>query len=532
MSKRDRTLVAAVLLGVAGLFVVMSNQRFYFLQGSAASDILLSRALASGQGFREVLRIGSPPCTVRPPGFTSLLAVLNLLFGENLFLYKLINNLFGAAAFLFGVLLLRKRTRSPAVPLMIAAFSMTLPFWIGIARHLYSGIIFTALVMSSLWVFEREHERGFTSVLSLIGFSVLASAALLTRSIGVTLPAAAVLSVFLHRRLPIKNRLYLAAAVLLITGLFFGAWTVRNYKVQGAKDEPYLSKLLVGEPLGSTYWLAEDQGIPLMPEPKKLTPARFAKRITDNGRYYLFHTAGFLVPALERLPAGVRAALSGSWFVLVMGGLGFMIVRQKRISEIYAALTLLVALAWPFPHPRFFAPALPVLLLAMTGSITWLSGKAAGHAGFAPVRGKARLAGIVAAALFILVNLGSDATLVKKRFKKPEYQLTRPGMTMVADRPYSYASLLVLDRLRKNAPPDARVMFHSVYPCALVTERVCAPVPMADPERLMRWVRENGIDYIIMDSEKGAFGASYFSYRYLWPAVQRYEGQTLELLKS
>ncbi len=532
MQKREMIYITGCLLVVAGLYLVMSNQRFYFLQGASAGDILLSRALASGQGFREVFRLGSPPCTVRPPGLTALLALISVVFSENIFVFKFINNLFGGAAFLGGALLLRKRMQAWAPGVMITFFSMTLPFWIGMAKHLYSGVLFTALLLWSLFLFEREQERGFKSLPAIVCFSVMASAAILTRAIGVTLPVTAVLAVIFSREVPVRRRLYISGTVVVITGLCFGGWTLRNYYAEAAKDQPYLSKLLVGEPLSSSYWLAEDQGIPLIPPPKRLTAKRFVKRLVDNGKHYLFHTPGFFVPALERLPPGVRAALAGLWFLAVIGGLGVLVFQQRRASEIYAGLTLLVALVWPFPHPRFLAPALPVLLLAMVIAITWLAGQTAKLLPSAPDTQRARVIALAAGLLFILANLGADAQIITERFRAPAYKLERKEMTIVAPRQQAYHSLLLLDLLRRRSLPDAKIMFHSVHPCGLVAERVCAPVPMARPETIMRWIYEHDIDYVIMDSEKDAVGASYFSYHYLWPTVKRYKGEKLILMKS
>ena len=531
MPRRQKILVYVVLLLVAGLFLVMSNQRFYFLQGSSAGDILLARALASGEGFREVWRLGSPPCTVRPPGLAAIMAGIIVLIGENLLVFKLVNNLFGAAAFAGALLLLRKRMHTLAGPLLIAAFAMTLPFWIGIARHLYSGILFTALVLWSLFMFEREQERGFKSAFAVAAFSLTACGAILTRAIGVALPAAAVVAFVLNRHAAAGRRLYLAAILVLITGLCFGGWTLRNYFAKGAKDPPYLSKLMVGEPLGSTYWLAEDQAIPLIPEPRKLTVKRFAKRINDNAKYYLFNTGEFLVPALKKFPPGVRTTLTGLWFIITMAGLAIMMFRERRISEIYAGMTLLVALFWPFPHPRFFLPALPVFLLATVTAVRWFMEKSGVLSEAAEGR-KAWICGVIAGAVFLVPNLASDIVLIKERFKGPRYKLDRPGMIMTASRPASYAGLLLLDYVREHTPPDSKIMFHSIHPCGLVSERVCSSVPMAGPERTLDWVRDNGIDYIIMDSEKGAFGASYFSYQYLLPFIQKYEDEKLVLIKS
>lgn len=517
---RGYLLLGIFLVLVSALYLSMANGRFYFLEGASSGDIMLAKALAEGHGFREVWRVGRPPCTVRPPGLAFALSLVVRVAGLNLLAMKVVNNLFGPLAFLGAVMLLRRRMESARLGLVIAAFSFTIPFWIEMAEHLYSGAAYAGLALWSLWVFEEADERGFRGWALALVSAALVGCALMVRGIGMVVPAAMVLSLLLRKRAPLRTRmLWIAviAAAVLASG---GTWTLRNYRSQGALDRPYFSKLLVGEPLGSTYWLAEDQGIPVMPQPRPLTPGRFLTRLGDNSAYYLEHGAELVIPPLERAPRPLRIATSSLLLLLVMAGLLRALIRERRASEWFALLTLLVAWVWPFPHNRFFAPALPVLAMAATNG----AGLAASGLGrfFGRVLPTASVNAVIGAVLIvgIAANLVQDLPVVRARYQKPEFSLALgPKITAVARRPEAYRSLILLDHVQKNTPSDATVMFHSIHPCGLIAKRVCSAVPMGSPGRVLRYLDEAGIDYVVMDDEGGTWGASYFSLQFLLPTL-------------
>jgi len=294
--------IAAALL-VAGLYLLMANNRFYFLEGSAAGDILLAKALAGGEGFREVWRLGQPPCTVRPPGLALIMAGVVKVFYLKLLVIKLVNNCFGVVACVFAFLLLRRRMDSFYLALVFALVSLTLPFLIQISLYIYSGLAYTAFALAALVVFERADDDGFRSSRHLAAFTVISSAGAMIRTMEIALPLAAVLSLLTRNNsLSPRKRLIWTAAIVIAALAGPGAWTLRNYLAKDVLDRPYFSKLLVGEPPGSSYWLAEDQGVPLLPNPRPLTTESFLRRLQNNTDYYLESIAGMIAPPTEGAP--------------------------------------------------------------------------------------------------------------------------------------------------------------------------------------------------------------------------------------
>ena len=198
--------------------------------------------------------------------------------------------------------------------------------------------------------------------------------------------------------------------------------------------------------------------------------------------------------------------------------------NERRISEWFALVTISIAWVWPFPHTRFFISVMPILLFSMIRGLYWPF-EAAGF----PEENRSRYIGRLRACvlaigtLLLMVNLARDIALVKDRFTPPPYKLVRsPGMEIVTRRPAAYRSLLLLDMVRANSRVDEVVMFHSIHACGLVAERICSAVPMASPNGVMDYIDENGIDYVVADDEGGAWGASYFSYNFLLPAIERH----------
>jgi len=507
----------ASLVLVAALYLGMTNNRFHFLMSASSGDILLAEAIAEGHGFREVWRLGSPPCTVRPPGLAFVLAPFAFPPEINLFAMKLMNNLFGPLGFVGAYLFLLVRTRNRYAALMMALYASTLFFLVGQARFLYSGIAYFALVSWSLYFFERTRQRVFADRWRLTVFSVLSAAAFLVRSIGIAVGFSGAASLALSGRGSRRLRMFWTAFVLAVVMGAAGGWTLRNYLAEGAKDEPYLSKLMVGEPLDSLYWLAEDQGVPIMPEPKPLNTARFVQRIYSNTAYYIDRVAGTLAAPLDLAPYPVRAVVSVLFLVSAVAGAALLLLRERGAAEFYVIFTLAIAVLWPFPHERYLAPALPPLLLC----VYQLANSAARR-----MNGKGRfLVGGLSAVLVAatLANIAYDTADLADRFADVPFSRPHPsGFEVVTERPAAMNSMLLLEWVRENTEEDAVVMFHSINPCGLVARRTCAAVPMAPPGRVMEYIDSNGIDYVVMDDEMGEWGASFFSENFLLSAIDEH----------
>ncbi len=331
--------------------------------------LLLARSLREW-GYADLFYVGTPAQSQYPPGYPAFLALLGVIGGERPALFVAANILLSVTglALVFDVV----RRHDPLVALMGLTFLAIDPLLLGLAGGFRSEPLFMALTAGSLWLLARpgpDHRAERWAVAAAIG-------AALTRSVGVALLAGIGLWWLTQRR-------WRAVAGLgLVAGLTVGswlAWTViaprqlpgRSY-VADATYRP-----AVVEPRREESPATEARG-PEGPEtdspppaagtaPSAGTPGLLAtvgQRLRHNISGYaraLLTTLG--VPTL----AGTR--LDGVAWHILLGTLALLglwgVARWWGVAVATLAAHGLLLATWPYRLPRYLAPLLPFILLAV-----------------------------------------------------------------------------------------------------------------------------------------------------------------------
>ena len=185
-------------------------------------------------------------------------------------------------------------------------------------------------------------------------------------------------------------------------------------------------------------------------------------------------------------------------------------------------LYLPMVILWPYQDDRFLLPAAPLLLLFLFEGLTEIGGLI-----IRDQRRRQKFFGpAVSVILAILIGIFSwhdVAALIKDKRRPGDLAISRgPGFRITAANPGAYHSLILLEWLRVHTTPADRIVFHSYPPCALLTGRECSPFPWASPDRLLQFLDENRITFVVLDDEAQS-GAGYLAAltpRFLLPALQ------------
>ena len=445
--------------------------------GDNAGYYILGRALLQGEGYTNIHIPGTPAASHFPPGYPALLAVA-MLFGKSFTWLKVVNGiLFGAALWWFRSIA-EKATGS-------TAFAWVAVLLVGLNSHLLrsstimmSEIPYTAASILALWTLLRwdPESKAFYRSYDFWLVVVLASAAFYIRTAGIALGAGIGLYLLFERRW---------AAAFTFGGAFFALylpWVLRGRAVDAGSA--YVDQLLSVNPY--------------RPEEGQIDVSGLWDRIAENaGRYLGQELPNSMIPSLT-VDYNPEAPVSHPFVgLLLLGLIAYGIVRLPKLRWLVAGYVLAsfaIFLVWPsvWYGVRFIQPLVPVLVLsAVYGAWEllrrvlpswnpwWFA--ALGLLLLAPVR-----------------TLNDEAKL---------------------DYPMPYQNYFRLGEFAKaNVPADAQ--FATTKPALwyLFAERKATRIPTeADPALFMQRLREEGLNYVVVDQlGYGSVG------RYFVPAYQAY----------
>jgi hypothetical protein len=344
---RLRRAVRAAGAGAAALGVMAVALAYWMAVRAPAAGVfhddgiyaVTAKSLATGRGYRIVSLPGEIAQTKYPFLFPALLAAVWKIaprFPENLIWLKLVPL---ACALLWGALgyrLLRENTGSAPLSLALTGLMAVSPWVLFLGTALLSETLFAATLTGTLLLLSRI-ERGNSSWTTLVGVALVASAAFLTRTVGVVAVVTGVLILWDRGRR--KQMLVFG----LICASLCGPWVWWQAHQNPGAIEPYLS--------AANY---ESWNIVL-----DFTPAQKAHILVEN------LISALLAPAVLM---GVPATGWGAGLVLLAGGLvligwAMQLASRFRVCEIFVALYTGVIVLWAWPPARFLAPLLPLLLL-------------------------------------------------------------------------------------------------------------------------------------------------------------------------
>ncbi len=437
--------------------------------------LVTAKAMAEGRGYRHLHLPGEPWQTKYPPLYPSVLALIWRAwpqFPENLLLVRALNGAMAVGAAWLAYLLAR---RAFDVARWVAALAAILAlvnfYWqalIGSAmsEHLYALLCFAALYAGSRFEFDTAEvvpaRSSARSLLRAVLLGLLVSAAALTRTVGVALVAAVMLSLVRSKR---WTPLAVSASIVALVASAQGTWlaTARQSNASIAESSA------LAYDLEYSAWQPRDTG----------SLAWVAWHNAGEIPFTLFKMIASPPPALAtwatsggRLHAAPLLAVLAAIVFLIATGMAVTWRRGREAAHLLVLFSIALMLTWPFPPSRFLAPLLPLLLLWLLAGASRTADAAAtivlGHA-----RAHGRdlgTAGAVAAAMVgVLIALRSVGS-----------SLSAPGSESARSLERDRAACA--EMLRRRTPPSAIIAApHGPY-YHLITGRSFVPLfPAVDP---------------------------------------------------
>jgi len=246
--------VVALVLRIG--FVLLYPQYPFGLADDRGYDEL-GWSLASGTGFSLPSDSGRYPAVGVGPLYPFLLGLLYLVFGHDLTAVRLLQAVVSAAVVLLTWQMTRAAGYSSKIALLSAAFVASYPAFIIYTGVVMTEVLFTFLLVASIWAFlcALENRSSWTWILA----GALMGATILHRSeVLVLVPMCAGVAVYRCTRDTLAGVVFFLAAA----GLVVAPWTVRNYVT-------FDEIVPVSANGGRTLWIATkpwDEWVPDDPE--------------------------------------------------------------------------------------------------------------------------------------------------------------------------------------------------------------------------------------------------------------------------
>jgi hypothetical protein len=353
----------------------------------------LGASLAQHGDYRLINLPSQPPETKYPPLYPALLSAVWLVMPTppgNILALKAVNALLlGVLAGLYWLLLRRVGNLTPLDRILGVAVFISLPGIFSFSDLLVSELLFVTILLLILLSIPRNHTSLTPGRLVLVG--VLAGAAVLTRTVGVALVAAAAWHIW--RTVGLRQ----AGIVLAAAAVVVAPWLVWRNVVFDGSTGPLERYYLVYE-TSAWEWAIRD---PL-----------FASRvILANGVVYLRGAPvvfGLYAPPVLTLTG--LATLAGTWSY----------PREDRVllGRVVLCYCLLI-IGHPLPMERYLVPLVPIATLLLT------AGSASARTLLVNRRTAAELVAIVPLAALLVGNLAWLHHCATTRAQGPQWHFGR-----------------------------------------------------------------------------------------------------------
>ncbi len=310
--------------------------------------LMLGHSLAEGRGLAYGGVLGDLPAPKFPPAYPLLVGGVLALFPAAItesLPFAVVNVVLVALAATILGLWARRSLPGPTVWVAAAVVVACLPgvLWSVVQVALSEPLFLLALVVS-LYAAFRIEERDDVDRRWVGLFLSAAALAFFTRTVGIVIPAAMVLSLVLSRRLRLAALLAVASAFWVLP------WTLWS---RGATDSiPAPLRDVLGA-YGS-WWIDQIQA----------APDAYSAHLPRNAVFLLQSLAGLVVPGARGTLATVLAVvLTGC------GVVGLVVLwRRSRFALLLIMGYLGLVWLWPFSSARLLAPIAPVwVLLVLSG---------------------------------------------------------------------------------------------------------------------------------------------------------------------
>ena len=371
---------AAVAAGVVVLAVYLLRlDRIVGIMGDDAWYALLGRTLAHGAGFQQPNTPTPGLLPIVPPGFPLLLAPLWFIapaFPGNVLVLKMLSvaAMFATAGLTYAYS--RAHTDWPGELSLIVAVAVALvPSLVFLATStLMSDCVFLAVQLATLVALERWSTRTATVVAG-----VGAAVAMLMRTVGVMVPAGAVVYLCLTRQ---WRRAALLIAVVVVSLAPWQLYAHRHASTAAKEGE--------GEALLSyrqQFWQQWAGDSKAGTATVRDLPPRIGRNTVD---VITRDVIALVAPSLVRgahesgmevlgvgsygmrgpMGNGVGTMIASAALFLLIG-LGWMraVLRRLSLAEIVVPLSLALIVAWPFWTFRFVLALAPFLLVYLVDGL-------------------------------------------------------------------------------------------------------------------------------------------------------------------
>jgi hypothetical protein len=344
--KKNRFLLF-FLLGYLVLSVLLFDPKISS-GGDNAVYMILTESMISGKGYRDIHLPEEPHHTLYPFGFPLLLVLPMLIFGRNVFIFKLLILLAGLGMMYF-IYAIGRHLFKEKINIMLS-FCLSIPIFTVYNHWILTEIPYLCLSLGAVYFFLKASTDN--RILYYISF-FLATYATFIRTVGVALVISMVLILILKKQF--KYAGILAVMFLLI----FIPWQTRNAGI--SHEAGYIEQLLAKYP----YDL--ELGV--------VGFSDFVRRVWNNLIFYSF----LIIPTtmMPIIKSGMISIGVGSFLVMVTV-LGLITrLRKMSVIELYFMLSCVILLAWPtiWSSKRLLLPFLPLFIIYFYYGLVWLGKK-------------------------------------------------------------------------------------------------------------------------------------------------------------
>jgi hypothetical protein len=325
--------IALVRLGHIGMAPAYGDDNAVYITSAIA--------LATGQGYKLIALVGSPPALFYPIGYPMALAPFFAIFSVPVAMLagRLLNiALVAAASFLVYGYLTKRTQVSPVLSALVVGMFALCPTMFTWTLMLYSESLYTCLSILCLLAAGKESRK--TCLIA----GVLAGLSMLVRTLGFTLVGALLLSSLLKRNWrQFWWQLFGVVAIqgpwLLYSFLNKGG-TLSGYSGQAAREWSLRS-------MTQNAWLTVSDVIPTAVLP--VIKSQLFERL------------------LERLPVlTLGLAVVGCLVLWMVACRVWHGVKSKAPLAIYLCLYLGLLIVWPWPPSRFMTSIFPLLAILLS----------------------------------------------------------------------------------------------------------------------------------------------------------------------
>jgi 4-amino-4-deoxy-L-arabinose transferase-like glycosyltransferase len=395
---RRRILIALLLIGVVLRLAALGLRPQGAIYAAPDEDeyLQIAQSVARGEGFA----LHGETTAYRDMLLPVVTAALIKLLGDSPLPMLLLNVLLSAAT---GLLLfdLGRRHFEERVALLMAAVWLLYPTAIIFSAMLFTETLFVFLWVLALWLYDRLDDQGYR-LLDALALGVVSGLVMLTRAVGVVVPASLVVYIVLIRferpaRVRLRAALVLGAACLLVVL----PRMVRNHFAVGRfalNTNGGINMYIGNNPRANGSYLFDADHERLLPPAEAGEAARdraataLALRFVREhpreavrlwGRKFAYFWATdmtqwihyFWEPSgppsvskrLRAMPVFRLALLAVPYMLIVLLGVsGFYLVRHfpARGLLLLQIFLLLLACFVTFGTPRYRYPVMPALIIA------------------------------------------------------------------------------------------------------------------------------------------------------------------------